>query len=330
MKEFIGKKTMRNLFRIYLLYLILFINITFWSCDSKIEPFSKISGKLPSPNDSTIVFVTMGVGLGWHIAVSYDYKKIYNLSLGIFDINAYWSPDKKWLVYNRIIPEQGHNLQLWRMQFDGSGKQGIILPPYDCGAAKISSDGSKIVFASPIDEINQILVSNSFGQNIQQITNKDIFPSIKNAWYDLPSWSSDGQNILFTYGHSEPDSNSSFFFCLASINLPTKAITVYSSVDTMYPHNAQWSPVRDEIVFVGKAYPAAQIYRINTDGTGLRKLTDGDIASFPDWSSDGEYIIYDQPENSNDKRSIWVMDRNDNNKRKLISIEGQDCTQPVW
>ncbi len=64
-KEFFGKKTMRNLFRIYLLYLILFINITFWSCDSKIEPLSTMSEKLPPPNDSTIVFVTIGGEEDW-------------------------------------------------------------------------------------------------------------------------------------------------------------------------------------------------------------------------------------------------------------------------
>ena len=320
---------MKNLFRIYLLHLILFINITYWNCDSNIEPFSKISEELPPPDDSTIVFITMGGGLGWHIAVSYDYNKIYNLSLGIFDINAYWSPDKKWLVYSRIIPEQGYNIEIWRMQFDGSDNQKIVTYQYNCGAAKISPDGSKIVFTAK-DSIYQIMFCDAYGKNMQQLTNKNMIPSIKDAWYDCPSWSPDGQSILFTYGTSEPDSNSSFLFGLASINLTTKAMTFYSAVDSMNPHHARFSPVRDEIVFVGKAYPAAQIYRINTDGRKLIKLTDGDIASFPDWSSDGEYIIYDQPENFNDKRSIWVIDRNGNNKRKLISIEGQDCTQPVW
>lgn len=329
MKALIGPITMKSLLRIYLLHLIFLMDIIFWNCDSKIEPFSKFSEKLPPPNDSTIVFVTIGGGFGWHIAVSYDYKKIYNLSLGIFDINAYWSPDKKWLVYNRIIPEQGDNLQLWRMQFDGSSKDGIITSKYYCSAAKISLDGSKIVFTAK-DSLWQIMICDINGKNVQQLTAKNMISWIKECWFDQPSWSSDGQNILFTYGPFEPDSNNSFFFGLASINLITKAMTFYSAVDSMNAHHAQWSPVREEIIFVGKAYPGEQIYRINVDGSNLIKLTNSFMAFFPDWSSDGERIVYDQLDELGGKRSIWVMDRNGNNKRKLISIEGHDCTQPVW
>jgi Tol biopolymer transport system component len=300
-------------------------------CDSKINSSFSHSEKFSSPNDSTIVFITMGDNLGWHVAVTYDYNKVFNLSAGMFEINASWSPDKKWLVYNCIIPGAENNLQLWKMQFDGNRKKGIILPPFNCGAAKISPEGNKIAFSSEVEDLYQVLICDTAGHNIQQVTNKNMIPSLGCVWCDLPTWSPDGENILFTYGPSDVDSKSSLRFSLASINLDTKDLVYYAAFDTMYPHHAKWSPVRDEIVFVGKGYPGEQIYRSRLDGTELTKLTDAFIAGFPDWSSDGEYIVYDQKENSaDDNTSIWIIDRFGTNKRKLMSIEGHDCTQPVW
>ena len=51
-------------------------------------------------------------------------------------------------------------------------------------------------------------------------------------------------------------------------------------------------------------HPNYDIYRVNSDGTGLRQLTDGPgVEEHPCWSPDGKRIIYSDFE----KGTLWVM-----------------------
>ncbi|MBC8185244.1 hypothetical protein H8E88_29475 [candidate division KSB1 bacterium] len=321
---------MKELTTNLVIFLYIFLLLINFSCDSNIKSIITNFDKIVPPNDSTIVFVALGDNMGWHLSISHNYKKIYNITPGVFEINGHWSPDKKWLVFNKVVSVKSNNVQVWKMQFDGSKKKGIILTQYNCGPAKISPYGDKIVFTSPIDGLRQIMVCDSSGKNIEQITTQNMIHPTKAVQFFYPSWLPNGKEILFTFSPNVKTINNSSFLGLATINIYTKNVTFISSIDTLNPHHAQWSPVYDEIIFAGKGYPGEQIYIINSLGENLKKLTASFMASFPDFSSDGEFIVFDQIDSRDDFSSIWVMDRNGNNKRKLISIVGHHCTQPVW
>ena len=71
----------------------------------------------------------------------------------------------------------------------------------------------------------------------------------------------------------------------------------------------KFSPDGDKIVF--ESYDT-YIYTMNSDGTNLKKVAE--LARFPQWSPDGEKIVYRYYESN----SIWVVDPDGFNKKKLF------------
>ncbi|MFD2531127.1 TolB family protein [Gracilimonas halophila] len=55
-----------------------------------------------------------------------------------------------------------------------------------------------------------------------------------------------------------------------------------------------------------------QIWTMSENGGGLRQLTFGERGTMPDWSPDGQQIIYSGP-----KGAIWVMDKDGSNQIPL-------------
>ena len=109
-----------------------------------------------------------------------------------------------------------------------------------------------------------------------------------------------------------------------------KRLTVNPTMDR-YP---TWSPDGKKIAFVSnrnKGY--IQIWVIDADGGNPIRLTDGVWDRNPDWSPDGRKIAYDFLLNPLDhdrwNRTIYVMDSNGKNNRRLIEKPGWD-TNPSW
>jgi len=65
---------------------------------------------------------------------------------------------------------------------------------------------------------------------------------------------------------------------------------------------------------VDAAIPNYDIYRVNSDGTGLRQLTDGPgVEEHPSWSPDGKRIVYSDYE----KGTLWIMNADGSGKVEL-------------
>jgi hypothetical protein len=57
--------------------------------------------------------------------------------------------------------------------------------------------------------------------------------------------------------------------------------------------NPTWSPDGSRIAFTGLSAGVSNLFVVNVDGTGLRRLTDGRAAALhPSWSPDGKSIAY--------------------------------------
>ena len=70
------------------------------------------------------------------------------------------------------------------------------------------------------------------------------------------------------------------------------------------------------IVFVG-AFGASEIYTINPDGTGRRRLTSDDLSkTYPAWSPDGRKIVYTALTSARSS-DVFVMNANGSHRRRL-------------
>ena len=64
------------------------------------------------------------------------------------------------------------------------------------------------------------------------------------------------------------------------------------------------------------SFGAADIYTINPDGTGIRRLTYGGTGDFPAWSPDGRRIAYSAPD-ARKGEAIWIMNADGSGARTL-------------
>jgi dipeptidyl aminopeptidase/acylaminoacyl peptidase len=75
----------------------------------------------------------------------------------------------------------------------------------------------------------------------------------------------------------------------------------------------------------------SQVFTINPNGRGLKQLTHvaaGRSAGSPDWSPDGERIVYES--NQSGDFHIWVMNANGSGKTQLTHESGFEDFQPSW
>ena len=301
----------------------IYLSVIFYQCDNKLETVKRITKEIPVPNDSTIAFVYGSRELGLHIGITFDHNIAYSLTSGPFETNAKWSHDKKWLVFTKTIDQ---NEQIWRIDYNGKNKKALTSMHLYCNYPNISADGQKIVFGCLVDSIEHIIIIDTDGQYWQQVTNSNIMFKYKISRFFYPDWYPDGTHILFNYNSSDWSKVG-----LGLLDLNSSEVVFLSRLDSLCPFYAHVSPARDEIVFVGNGWPGVQIYRANLDGSNIIQLTNSFMASFPDWSSDGERIAYVQWESLSDQASaIWVMNRDGKNKRKAVDIAGHLCSNPSW
>ena len=133
-------------------------------------------------------------------------------------------------------------------------------------------DGMVDVFAADVDGTNKVNISHDPG------TRTDA----------TPEWSSDGTLVAFA---RYDGSGSSIMVAEGTklTNLTPRPTRGVSNVDP------SWSPDGTSIVFASNRDGNFDLYVVNTNGSGLRKLTksDGSIQNLePDWSPVGSTIVF--------------------------------------
>jgi len=89
-----------------------------------------------------------------------------------------------------------------------------------------------------------------------------------------------------------------------------------------------FSPDGQQVAFVSARDGNPEIYLMNADGSGLKRLTDhpdGDI--MPAWSPDGKYIAFVSEREG--QADIWLMDADGGNLVRLTFNDAQDV-YPAW
>lgn len=113
----------------------------------------------------------------------------------------------------------------------------------------------------------------------------------------------------------------------AARNVTKTASTTAGFTQARYP---AWSPDGDQLVFQAtrkiNGYWRNLLYRINLDGTGIKRLhlfdTNLSYHAFPDWSSTDRIVFVNGD-------YLWVMGPDGLGKRQLTAVDG-DYKEPSW
>ncbi|MDP9361182.1 MAG: hypothetical protein M3P29_07005 [Acidobacteriota bacterium] len=180
-----------------------------------------------------------------------------------------------------------------------NGKPGIFL--------------SLIAFASNRTGNLEIWLMDWDGANQRQITHH-------NALSILPSWSADNERMVYT----------SFFRGVSDMYVINRRGGGRIRVPTGLGLNtsATFSPISNDIAFVGSVAGNPDIYLIKDDGTNLRRLThDSSIESTPEWSPNGRQISFTSGRSGSPQ--IYTMDAEGSSVQR-ISFEGDWNDDATW
>ncbi|MCG9131937.1 PD40 domain-containing protein [Candidatus Poribacteria bacterium] len=183
---------------------------------------------------------------------------------------------------------------------------GIVLmfgySPFFINTSTQAAEFGTIAFASTRIGNTDIYILNKNDENLRRLTNDP-------ARESEPTWSPDDRFLAYTYSL---DGNSDIYV----INTRTKERRqlTHNLVDDYFP---AWSPNGKWIAFVSGIHEQnADIYRMDIDGTNLRRLTDRGKNGRPTWSPDSQWIAfvsYDRGE----RKGIYIMDVNGKRLRRL-------------
>jgi len=206
-----------------------------------------------------------------------------------------WMPDGSALIFSS--DSSGRPAVVKTMAASPNAAITVITGPDAAPSPKhpsVSPDGRRVVFQATLRGREQIVTVGVDGARLT-ILGEGM----------RPSWSPDGRRIAFTRKVGDYDQ-------LFLLNSDSGTNLVQLTNDLADNDNATWSPNGKMIIFnsnrgwdrAGGARDAVwNLFALNTNGTGLVQLTDGDTdAGAPNWGKDGWIYFHSNQAGSYD---IW-------------------------
>lgn len=199
----------------------------------------------------------------------------------------YVSPDRTQIAINSCCTPPN---PISVASIDGSGLRQVTPDGVDGFAARWSPDGSSLVYQgrdASTNEIGNIFVLDLATKEPRRIT--DLEPAIYGGWSMHPSFSADGQTILFRMPKG-PDTVETRFDLWSVPAAGGKA--------TLAVRNATggaYSPDGESLAYVMPARSdssTSALVLADVDGSDPRLLVEGIGIEYPRWSPDGRRIAY--------------------------------------
>lgn len=260
-----------------------------------------------------------------------------------------WSPDGRRIAFLSV---RHHNQDIYVLDLGSGQAHRVTHDPADDREPAWSPDGRTIAFVSERSAsgyFSQVYVVNADGSRERRLTH-----DVQAAY---PAWSPDGRKIVFSYANGtstyvvnsdgsgqrrlgpgalehrwSPDGRRIAYLDGSS---GTFQLYVMNANGTGKHHVARgarpsWSPDGSKIAFIadpagGRSVPAKlspEIYVINADGTGLKRLTNNRVwDDGPAWSPDGKMIAFLSLRDGYGE--IYVMNPDGSGQRNISRIHGK-------
>jgi Tol biopolymer transport system component len=272
-----------------------------------------------SPDGGTIVFVSWRDGNGEVYAMDADSSSPRNLTQHpAKDVRPAWSPDGRSIAF---VSSRDRQSEIYVMNADGSGKRNLTRNRANDDYPTWSPGGRRIAFLRGRDlNSYQLYVVNADGSGLRRLTLRVPEGTPETTGPSRGGqvvWSPDGRTIYFGRYVVRTDGS-------GARRLP------------YIPLTAVWSPDGRRIAFArprtgpGPCCYASHsdIYVMNADGSGTRKLTHNALQNAePAWSPDGRKIAFRSTRNGN--RDIYVINADGSGKRNLTRNAAWD-SRPSW
>lgn len=226
-------------------------------------------------------------------------RRLLTYTPGFESTSPTWSPDRTRFVFaSTIAGEYG----LYIYELGCACVKGIIPLPVAAYEPAWSPVDNRLAFTAS----GGIYTVNLDGSELTQLTESGF----------NPTWSPDGARIAYTVWAGG----------IRVLRIQEIGVPGYFQLPTPgSDYNPDWSPDGSQLAFASAQGDSVNLYIINTDGTGLRQLTDSaDHEYAPSWSPDGGRIAY--VVSSKDQVSVYQVNA-DGSAVRLLAAQAD---QPAW
>ena len=199
------------------------------------------------------------------------------------DMHPVFAPDGRSIALQHRLDA---NAEICLISVDGGEVRNLTQNPARDILPSWSPDGTRIAFASNRDgnyDVFALYVMNADGSNPHRLY-------YSNAISTFPSWSPDGRIIAFANDKEDMRTGN---FEIFAIEPETANAEQRLTFRAKYDIDPQFSPDGKRIAFVTNTDGNWEIYLMNSDGSGLLRLTRNTaVDTHPTWSPDGRRIIF--------------------------------------
>mgnify|MGYP001172697608 FL=1 len=231
--------------------------------------------------------------------------------------NVRWSPDSRYLVFDGGVEDSGVvNYQLARANIL-TGELKMLTPSGSSGSrdATFFAGGGRIAFSSgrvPTDYGGKVWLMDSDGAHpfpldTTRTASTNVRPSpVRNE-------------ILFVWGLGGESDAGVYRLNLDGTSLPALPSSFHWLYEGDYFNFAQWSP-DGELLLFPKGNPNSDLYILNRDGSGLRRVTTGlavRLFSYA-WSPDSRRLVFSASDDGNMTVHTFTYDLDGHALRKIV------------